>query len=214
MSVRLRYQTLEFSDMDVHVRSLFDNQQAPDDDTAAVAAGVPTAMWAVFGVVWDSGRALAELMLDYPVQARSVLEVGCGLGLASLVLNRRGEDITATDRHPQAGPFLAANTALNEDAPIPFVRTGWSDLDSTLGGFDLIIGSDILYDGEGGQALAQFIIRHANPTCEVVLLDPRRGEAGPFAKHLAAAGFSFARRAAAAGSRARAYKGEVLTFSR
>ena len=42
-----------------------------------------------------------------------ILEVGCGIGLCSLVLQRRGADITASDYHPLAEEFLRFNAALN-----------------------------------------------------------------------------------------------------
>ncbi len=48
------------------------------------------------------GEGLALLMLDYDIKGKRILEMGCGIDLASLVLNSRRADITATDRHPQA----------------------------------------------------------------------------------------------------------------
>ena len=82
-----------------------------------------------------------------PIAGKRILEIGCGVGLASLVLNHRGADITATDYHPEANNFLKKNTHLNEDPDISFIRTGWEDLSpNTLGFFDLLIGSDLLYE--------------------------------------------------------------------
>ena len=43
---------------------------------------------------------------------KRILEVGCGLGLASLVLNERSADISATDYHPEVETFLKINTEL------------------------------------------------------------------------------------------------------
>ncbi|MEO1945977.1 MAG: hypothetical protein ABGW96_00270, partial [Methylophilaceae bacterium] len=45
----------------------------------------------------------------------------------------------------------------------------------TLGRFDLIIGSDLLYEDEHAEQLAKFIEHHSQPNCEVVLVDPGRG---------------------------------------
>lgn len=188
-TVRVRYQTLEVSGLDLHVRSLRDNQQFADADGEAAAIGISSAMWPHFGQIWASGRALAQLMSDYPVADRRVLEVGCGLGLASLVLNHRGADITATDRHPEAGRFLAANVRLNEGDAIPFERTSWVDTDDTLGTFELIIGSDLLYEDDHPMQLAGFIDRHAAEACEVLLLDPGRRGLGRFDRQMTARGF-------------------------
>ena len=214
MTLRLRYQTIEFGDMDIHVRSLRDTLEFQDDDGEAEALGISSAFWSLFGVVWDSGRALARLMADYELGERRILEVGCGLGLASLVLNQRDSDITATDLHPEADAFLQANALLNDGPAIPFVRTDWADRDDELGSFDLIIGSDLLYEHDQIFPLADFIGRHARPSCEVILLDPRRGAAGRFGKRMEGEGFSFTRRPADAGDQEPAYSGEVLRFLR
>ena len=173
---RVRYQTIEFGDVDIHVRTLRDTLQFEDVDGEAEALGISSASWPIFGVVWASGRALANLMATYEIAGRRVLEVGCGIGLASLVLNQRAENITATDYHPEAAAFLAANVALNGGKAIPFVRTGWLDASDELGLFDLIIGSDLLYETEHIGLLSAFINRHAQPTCEVIIVDPGRGQ--------------------------------------
>lgn len=186
---RLRYQTFEFGDEDIHVRGLRDLQEFSDDAGVAEALGISSARWSLFGVVWDCGYVLARLMARYDVGDRRVLEVGSGLALASLVLNRRGLDITATDRHPEAGPFLAANAALNGDPPIPFRRLSWVDEDDDLDRFDLVIGSDVLYEREHGADLGGFVLRHAAAACEVIVVDAGRGETGSFGRVLAAGGF-------------------------
>ena len=213
--VRVRYQTHEFGDVDIHVRTLRDNQEFADDEGEAEALGISSATWPIFGVVWASGEALARLMFDYDVEGRRILEIGCGIGLASLVLNHRDSDITATDHHPEAGAFLEQNTDLNGGAPIPFVRAGWAGEASGLGTFDLIIGSDLLYERSHVADLSGFIDRHARETCEVVLMDPGRGQIGRFGNVMEALGYSYTRTRADEGDAPEApYRGEVLRFFR
>ena len=79
-------------------------------------------------------------------KANAYCEVGCGIGLASLVLNRHDADITATEYHPNAEAFLEENTRLNNGRKIPFVRTGWGVELTELGEFDQINGSDLVYE--------------------------------------------------------------------
>lgn len=191
-ALRLRYQTVEFGLLDIHVRTLRDKQEFQDDDHVARDLGISSAMWPIFGVLWESGRELARMMVDYDVDGLRILEVGCGIGLASLVLNHRLADITATDRHPEAGGFLAHNAALNGGDAIPFVRTAWGDADlGELGEFDLIIGSEVLYERGGGQDLSEFLDRHGKARCEVIILDPRRSQAGKLRRGMAAVGFAW-----------------------
>ncbi|TNE76771.1 MAG: methyltransferase domain-containing protein [Gammaproteobacteria bacterium] len=189
-SLRLRYQTIEFGEVDIHLRTLRDNQEFQDRDGAAEKLGISSASWPLFGIVWDAGKVLAHHMFDYDIRGKRILEVGCGIGLASLVLNHRDADITATDYHPEAGNFLEENVRLNRGREIPFVRTDWADGDDELGQFDLIIGSDVLYEREHVALLAAFIDQHASPRGEVIIVDPGRGHHAPFSKKLAGLGYS------------------------
>ncbi len=188
--LRVRYQTMEFGDVDIHVRTLRDKQQYLDVDGVAAEIGISSATWPIFGVVWQSSEVLAHLLFDFDIAGKRILEVGCGIGLASLVLNHRHADITATDYHPGAEPFLVENVALNKGDAIPFVLTGWGDEDSGLGEFDLIVGSDLLYERDHAELLSGFIDQHAKPLCEVILVDPGRGNHAHFSKKMVRLGYS------------------------
>jgi predicted nicotinamide N-methyase len=120
-SLRISYQTVEFGEVDIHLRTLRDRQQYPDNDNTARELGISPASWSLFGVVWDSGEVLAHFMFDFRIKGKRILEVGCGIGLASLVLNHRLANITATDYHPEAEYFLQENVTLNKGNAIPFV---------------------------------------------------------------------------------------------
>lgn len=54
--VRFRYQTIEFDDTDIHVKTLHDKHYFADDDGAAAAArlGISSATWSLRGVIWPS----------------------------------------------------------------------------------------------------------------------------------------------------------------
>ncbi|TLS65954.1 histidine kinase [Mariprofundus erugo] len=188
--LRVRYQTMEFGDTDIHIRTLRDNQEYCDTDGVAESLGISSATWPLFGIIWPSGEVLAHLMQHYQVEGKRILEVGCGIALSSLILNRRMANITATDYHPEAGTFLRHNTDLNDDRAIPFFRTGWGDHDSRLGRFDLIIGSDLLYERGHAAELSAFIDEHANHQCEVIIVDPGRGHLNGFSRMMAVLGYT------------------------
>lgn len=189
-SLRFRYQTIEFGDTDIHLRTLRDRQQYADEDGIAAELGITSANWALFGIVWDSSQVLAHFMADYKIEGKRILEVGCGMALSSLMLNSRNADITATDYHPEAEVFLANNVILNEGEGIPFVRTGWGDEKSSLGKFDVIIGSDLLYESEHIDLLSRFINQHSQPECDVIIVDPGRGQHARFSKKMVSLGYS------------------------
>lgn len=215
MAVRVRYKTHEFGKIDIHVRTLRDRQEFYDKDGVAEKLGISSALWPLFGLVWPSGLVLAHHLHKSDVAGKRILEVGCGIGLTSLLLNRLKADITATDRHPEAEAFLLKNTQLNEDPTIPFVRTGWADPKSTLGEFDLVVGSDILYEDQHVDLLAAFIVQHCKDQCEVILVDPGRGRHAKFSRKMVAEGFAVQKsKPQEVDYLERPFKGVILHFSR
>ncbi|MCW8833804.1 MAG: protein N-lysine methyltransferase family protein, partial [Colwellia sp.] len=146
--------------------------------------------WSLFGVIWPSSLVLAHYIFDYDTSSKRILEIGCGIALSSLLLNKQGADITATDYHPEVKKFLQRNTSINEDSTIAFERTGWADTNDTLGLFDLIIGSDLLYEDEHIELLASFIEAHAKPVCEVIIVDPGRGRKNKLNARMLSFGFT------------------------
>jgi predicted nicotinamide N-methyase len=176
--------------LDYKVRGLADRMQHHDPHGRAETAGVPPSSWSHFGVLWPAGLALAQAMSVLPVAGLRILEMGCGLGLASLVLKRRGADITASDHHPLAEQFLRQNESLNRIAPISFHCAPWRTEHAALGRFDLLIGADLLYERGQGPALGAFVGRHSRPAARVVLADAGRGYSAPFTEVLRRLGFA------------------------
>ena len=174
---------------DYQVRGLADRSQYADPDGSASRAGVSPEAWPLFGMVWPAGLALARLASHMPVAGRRILEVGCGLALSALVLKRRGADVTACDHHPLAGEFLAHNAKLNGLGPIRFLLAPWAGPNPDLGRFDLIIGSDLLYERANPALLAAFIALHATPVAQVIVADPGRGRCGVFSAAMVAQGY-------------------------
>ena len=189
-NLRYSYQTIEFGNTDIHLCTLRDKQEFYDPEDIAQKLGISSATWSLFGVIWPSSLVLAHFISQYPVGTKRVLEVGCGIALSSLLLNKKKADITATDYHPEVGKFLLRNTLLNQDGPINYEQTNWSNKQDSLGLFDLIIGSDLLYENEHIALLANFIQAHANKSCEVILVDPGRGRKTKLSTKMLDFGFS------------------------
>ncbi len=185
-----RQLTVRVGGDDYRLRALSDRQQFADPDGAAARAGISSALWSLFGQPWPAGRVLAEAMSAIEIQGKRIIEIGCGLGLSSLVLRRRGADITASDHHPLAESFLEYNAALNDLPALVYRDLPWAVPDATLGRFDLIIGSDILYERDHATLLSQLMQRHARADAEVVITDPGRGNSGPFTRAMAAQGYA------------------------
>lgn len=225
-----KYESIAITGVDnLHIRSLLDRGQFSDPLGEAANLGISSAAWPLFGLLWPSGARLAALVALRPVGTERILEIGCGLALASLVSHRRGGDVTASDCHPMAAPFLAENLRLNGLASLPYRHGHWHAAGAPHGPlpgapapavveglFDLVMGSDVLYERDDGGALAGFIGRHTQPAAEVWIIDPDRGNRVAFTRQMASGGFALTeqRLDTPATLTAPAYKGRLLRFQR
>jgi predicted nicotinamide N-methyase len=214
-NLRYRYQTVEFGKLDIHLCTLRDNQEFYDPFDIAKNLGISSASWPIFGIIWPSSLVLAHFICDYQTRNKRILEIGCGMALSSLLLNKQDADITATDYHPEVGKFLLRNTQLNDGKAIAYEQADWASDKDSLGLFDLIIGSDLLYEDEHIDLLAAFIQRHSKPQCEVVLVDPGRGRKSKLSTRMIELGFSSIHlKPAHTDYLVAPFKGHILKFAR
>jgi predicted nicotinamide N-methyase len=200
---------------DLEIRSLLDRLQYSDADGAAAQAGISAASWPLFGQVWPSSQILAGLMQGWQLGARRFLEIGCGLALASLVVHRRGGDITASDCHPLTETFLRDNLRRNSLPPMKYSTGNWLRPNPVLGRFDVLIGSDLLYERDHPGQLADFIELHAEECADVLIIDPNRGHRSAFTRCMRQTGFDLADTAQVSRfADGTAYRGRVLRYRR
>lgn len=187
----------------LEIYTLLDRQQYYDPTGAAKRLGICSASWPLFGMLWPSGLQLAKKIIKRPVQAnQKILEIGCGLGLASLMAHRLGANVTASDRHPLAQRFLNKNVAHNLLSSLPYRHGQWgqnqeiclSDTGAPLVSerYDLVMGSDLLYDPSSPAQVAEYIHQVAAAKSEVWVMDPNRGYRNRFSRVMAEYGFSLA----------------------
>lgn len=207
---------LQFGDQHFQINALKDTQQFYDPQGLASQAGIPSSTWSLFGNIWPSGMILADLMQHYNLTTGRVLEMGCGLGLASLVMQRRGANIMASDYHPMAASLMQNNAALNALLPVDFAVCDWANTDDDqLGQFELMIGSDVLYEPNHAVLLSKFIDRHAQKPVTVIIVDPDRRQQREFTVAMQNNGFSCqVNRAEVAIAQQYRFKGKILTYTR
>jgi predicted nicotinamide N-methyase len=102
-----------------------------------------------------------------------VVELGCGLGVPSLVAAACGADVTALDWAPEAVSLLERNAAGNE-LGLHAVCADWRTFE---GEFDLVLGADLLYEQRNADALLDLLPRLAP---EVLLAEPGRPHSAAF----------------------------------
>jgi predicted nicotinamide N-methyase len=91
--------------------------------------------------LWPASTALAEALPD--VAKLRVVELGCGLGVTSLVAAAKGAEVTATDWSADAVELLRENAARNRlvlRAEVRDWREPWAEC------FDLALAADVLYE--------------------------------------------------------------------
>jgi predicted nicotinamide N-methyase len=146
-----------------------------------------------FGCIWPSARALCNYLEFSSVRAQiknsSVLEIGCGLALPSLLCAKLGARVTATDFHPEVPEFLAINREQNQISNLDYRRLDWRNGGNELGYFDWILGSDVLYEKEHSLILARAISNHLSPHGRAVITDPARPYLQTFVDAMKSQGF-------------------------
>jgi len=209
--LRFRFQTITIDDIDVHVRTLRDIQQFYDPDHIARDLGISSSQWSMFGVVWPSSIVLANYVATLETKTKQILEIGCGIGLTSLFLQHKNRNITATDYHPNAETFLQYNADLNGNPRIPFIQSDWNQVPKQVELFNLIIGSDLLYEEGHVEGLASFVNHHSEKIATFILVDPGRGFHNKLKRRMELDGFSCnMHKPQVEGD----FKGRILTFTR
>ncbi|MBP6117402.1 MAG: methyltransferase domain-containing protein [Neisseriaceae bacterium] len=208
------------------IHSLLNQQQFYDPEQKAERLGICSAAWPLFGMLWPSSIQLALKIIKRPIAPHSkLLEIGCGLGIASLTARLMGHDITASDRHPLAGHFLNVNAKLNHLPTIRFKHGQWGDVPTPSiedtnapllsGQYDHIMASDVLYEPCSAVQVAAFIHRFAEPDCTVWVVDPNRGYHNQLTREMARYDFNLAEHSRLTDPvNHQPYRGRLLVYER
>jgi predicted nicotinamide N-methyase len=126
---------------------------------AAVAEGGDAPYWAC---LWPSSVALARRVATLSLAGVRVLEVGCGLGLVSLVAAARGGVVLATDAAAEPLRFVQESARVSGLGGVTSRVVDFRD-GEPLGRFGLLVAADVLYDEQLTAPLAALIDRSLEP---------------------------------------------------
>ena len=144
--------------------------------------------------VWPSGLLLAKLLAaSESLRGVRMLELGCGLGLPSLVAALLGAQVTATDYIPEALALLTVNAQLN-GVRIRTMELDWQQ-PGAIGRYDLVVAGDVMYERWQPRVIVEMLARTVLPDGYALIVDPERATSKDFANDAVYRGFSVTRRA-------------------
>lgn len=103
--------------------------------------------------LWPAARVLASIVAARVRQGSEtrVIELGCGLGLPSLVALKLGARAVASDWKREPLHFVRASAELN-GCRLPALQMDWAR-PALRGRFDLCLGADVAYDAAAEPSL-------------------------------------------------------------
>jgi predicted nicotinamide N-methyase len=135
---------LQFGEVELDLLRPASAEALVDEDAFADDEFLP--YWAE---LWPAARALASALPE--VAGLRVVELGCGLGVPSLVAAARGAEVTATDWAADAVELLRENAERNGLTLRVEVRDWREPWDER---FDLALAADVLYEQRNVDPLA------------------------------------------------------------
>jgi predicted nicotinamide N-methyase len=135
-----------------------------------------------FGLlIWESSIAMALRLAatGSALAGKSVLELGAGVGLPGLVARSIGAEVAQTDHQAGALALADRNAQQNGIEGIRRFLADWRSWTVTER-FDLILGSDILYERGMHFYVEQILKQNLKPGGEALLSDPGRPQALEF----------------------------------
>lgn len=135
----------------------------------------PMSNFPLWARIWNASLVLAEHLAKMPVEtAGSILEIGAGIGVASIVAASRGHRVTVTEYNQDALAFARANADINGCQAMQVQLLDWN-APVFEEPFDTITGSEVVYHERDFDPLLKLFVRFLKPGGRIFLaMEPRR----------------------------------------
>jgi predicted nicotinamide N-methyase len=140
--------------------------------------------------VWPSSVILARRMANDAGNGRSLLELGCGLGVVSITAMRVGFQVLASDYYDDALRFTRANAWRNLHREPEVRMIDWRALPPDLGTYDMIVAADVLYEIPYAELVADILAAALDTHGVAVIADPGRVAVDRFVEACTARGLT------------------------
>jgi predicted nicotinamide N-methyase len=130
--------------------------------------------------VWTSSLLLSQHILNGAIAPEhSVIELGCGIGIAGTIAGFVTPDVLLTDYDEAAIAFAGRNWSRHHDSPARTALLDWRDPPSDRR-YDRIIAADVAYEERAFRPLVKAFRALLAPGGHVILGEPKRPIAGAF----------------------------------
>lgn len=146
--------------------------------------------------LWPSAIALARFISAHDLAGKTAIELGCGVGLPTILALERGAEVLATDHYEAPLDFARYNAGVNGIREPRTALLDWHEPGGVVGSFDLVLAADVLYERRNVPSLVTLIPRLLAPDGEVLLADPRRKDEPAFIEEMELRGFRSSTRSA------------------
>lgn len=121
---------------------------------------------------WESSIGLCERLFREPLAGKTVLDIGCGLGLVGTFAAAQGAHVVMGDVVPAAKMFVEYNSwRWKERVEARVLDWRKDDLQTQ---FDYVVGADILYQESDWSYLDRFWKLHTAINGQVFIAEPNR----------------------------------------
>jgi predicted nicotinamide N-methyase len=157
---------------------VYDAVKAIYTDLLAMDPASPFPYWAK---VWPSAIALVKVLQKHPslIRDKTVLELGAGIGLPSLLMANEAKTIQVSDYDSEAVELFRKNIAHLQLHNVQALQMDWNVLPENIDP-EVIILSDVNYDPTQFESLTKLIQKFIHQGCTIILSTPQRIIANPF----------------------------------
>jgi predicted nicotinamide N-methyase len=187
---RLASATISLGELQLPFMRIAEPDRVLDDAVAAESRGAGQGRVPYWAELWDAALALGQVVSRTLRSGQTVLDLGCGMGLAGAAAAARGGQVMLADLETPALLLARLNT-LTWQNRVRIRRVNWQT-DRLHQRFDVILGADILYERSQWDYLEPFWREHIAETGRVILAEPCRGGCDGFSRWAGERGWTVA----------------------
>lgn len=124
--------------------------------------------------VWPSSIVMARHVAMLDAAGKTLLELGSGAGLVATAAALAGFHVTVSDYYEDSLRFSRANVQRHAHVDPAAQLLDWRALPGNLPRYDVVVGSDVLYEKQYGILVAEAIARTLKGDGRAYITDPGR----------------------------------------